>query len=86
MRIPKEVADFLRETCDPETAAAAIEITDNNPGIFNHIITRFADDGILSPNKELNGKLDCTEQYPFREDFAEIEQELHAAGHARLLY
>ena len=76
----KEVADFLRETCDPDTAAAAIEITDNSPGIFNHIITRFADDGILSPNKELNGKLDCTEQYPFREDFAEIEQELHAAG------
>jgi pimeloyl-ACP methyl ester carboxylesterase len=77
---PQEVADFLRETCDQKTAAAAIEITDSSPGIFNHIITRFADDGILSPNKELNSKLNCTEQYPFREDFAEIEQQLLAAG------
>ena len=76
----QEVADFLRETCDPETAVAAIEITDSHPGIFNHIITRFADDGILSPNKELNSKLNCTEQYPFREDFAEMEQQLRAAG------
>jgi pimeloyl-ACP methyl ester carboxylesterase len=77
---PKKVADFLKERCDPDTAAAAIEITDNNPGIFNHIIIRFADDGILSPNKELNNKLNCTEQVPFREDLAEIDQQLRAAG------
>jgi hypothetical protein len=53
---------------------------DNNPGIFNQIIIRYADDGIINPNKELNFKLNCTEQVPFREDFAEIEQNLRAAG------
>jgi pimeloyl-ACP methyl ester carboxylesterase len=76
----EEVADFLKETCDPETAAAAIRITDKNPGIFNHIITRYADDGIISPNPGLNGKLVCTEQFPFREDFGQIEANLRAAG------
>jgi pimeloyl-ACP methyl ester carboxylesterase len=76
---PEEVADYLTEACGAETAAAAIQITDENPRIFNYVILRFVPDAIPGLNPDLNSKFNCTEQFPFREDFAEIEENLRKA-------
>jgi pimeloyl-ACP methyl ester carboxylesterase len=76
---PGSVAAFLNQACDPDTALAAIQITDQNPYIFNHIISRFVPDEVQGLTPGINRKLNCTEQYPFREDFSEIEANLQAA-------
>ncbi len=76
---PEHVAEHLTEACGAETAAAAIQITDENPRIFNYIIIRFVTDDIQGLNPDLNRKLDCTEQFPFRDDFTEMEAVLHEA-------
>ena len=76
---PEIVAAFLNQSCDPETAAAAIEITDQNPSVFNHIISRFVPDDVQGLTPGINSKLNCTEQYPFHEDFSEIEANLQEA-------
>jgi pimeloyl-ACP methyl ester carboxylesterase len=73
---PEEVADYLTEACGEATAAAAIQITDENPRIFNYVIIRFVTDAIPGLNPDLNSKLNCTERFPFREEFAGIEANL----------
>lgn len=75
----EHVAEHLTEACGAETAAAAIQITDEKPRIFNYIILRFVPDGIQGLNPDLNSKLDCTEQFPFRDDFTEMEANLREA-------
>ncbi len=76
---PEEAADYLTEACGKETAAAAIQITDENPRIFNYVIIRFVTDAIPGLNPDLNSKLNCTERFPFREEFADIEANLRKA-------
>jgi|GEM_PF-3054724 pimeloyl-ACP methyl ester carboxylesterase len=76
---PEEVADYLTETCGEETAAAAIQITDANPRIFNYIIIRFVTDAIPGLNPDLNSKLNCSERFPFREDIAVMKENLRQA-------
>jgi pimeloyl-ACP methyl ester carboxylesterase len=75
----EEVADYLTGACGEETAAAAIQITDENPRIFNHVIIRFVTDAVPGLNPDLNSKLNCTERFPFREDLAGIEENLRQA-------
>jgi pimeloyl-ACP methyl ester carboxylesterase len=76
---PKEVAVYLTEACGEDAAAAAIQITDENPRIFNYVIIRFVTDAIPGLNPDLNSKLNCTEKFPFREGLAEIEANLREA-------
>ncbi len=73
---PEDVADYLTEACGEATAAAAIQITDEHPRIFNYVIIRFVTDAIPGLNPDLNRKLNCTERFPFREEFADIEANL----------
>ena len=75
----QEIANYLRDVCDAETATAAIQITDNNPHIFNYMLMRYVPDDIQGLTPGVNSKLNCTEQFPFREDFADIETNLRDA-------
>jgi len=70
------VAEFLNDTCAPDVAKAANEIISQNPRVFNHIISRFVPDEIQGLTPGINSKLNCEEEFPFREGFDEIETNL----------
>ena len=83
---PAAVQQFLAKYCLNGSGAAAAELIAHLPaGVFNSVIIRFIPDTIQGVNAALNGKLRCTEQFPFAASPAHLTAVLHEAGVAALL-
>lgn len=78
---PAAVIQFLTDYCLNGSGTAAVDlVSELSGGTFNNVIIRFAPDTIMGLNAVLNGKLKCTEQWPFADDPAKVQVALAEAG------
>jgi hypothetical protein len=74
------LTDFFADICPADIAAELTAAVNETPGIFNYIIQRFSPGTTVGVNANINRKLLCTEQYPFREPFEQMKEEMAGAG------
>ena len=77
---PETLAAFFGDICPADIAAQLTAAINETRGIFNYIIQRFSPGTTVGVNANINGKLFCTEEYPFRESFDEMKAQMAAAG------
>ncbi len=73
------LAGLFTDAC-PADIAVQLTAASDTPGFFNYIIQRFSPDTTVGVNPNINGKLLCTEQYPFREPFEQMKTKMGEAG------